>query len=138
MMLILTMDINLLKSAQLLNKRYHELTKYQFVYDSPLTNREINDYVRNTNCIYRINCGAYQKTKTNDSVYFYVQYIYMIKDNMIIKNQYYNEYRGPVGSCGPHEFDYQESVNSLEKYVYINVKCEIDFITQCKIYQKTI
>jgi hypothetical protein len=136
MMIILTMNNELLKSAQLLNKRYHELTKYQFVYNLPLTPGEINDYVRNTNCNYRINCGGYHKTKSNGGLFVYVQNIYMIKDNSIVLNSYYKQYTGPVGPCGIYDFDYNNSVKMLSTYVKINVKCEIDFITQCKIYQE--
>jgi hypothetical protein len=130
-LLILSIHDCVLISSQLVSHHIRTITKDKFIYQIPITDEEINNYIEFIpHNKYKINFGGFHETRE----FRYIMDIYMLIDNNIIVNPICKKQVGAVGPFGvrTERYDFKKTKNFYEP----EIKCEIDFISQCKIYSK--
>lgn len=128
---IISIHNSVLISSQLTSKYIREITKNKFIYQVPITDEEINNYVETIpQNKYKINYGGNYETRYCR----YIMDIYMIIDNNITLNPICTKRVGVVGPFGvrTERYDFKKIKNNYNP----EIKCEIDFISQCKILSK--
>lgn len=137
-LLILVIHNCVLISSQLVNRNIRAITKEKFVYQISITNEEINNYIDSQPNKYKINYGCFNRTHLNPHRFHSSMDIYMYNNNKITFNPIFRNKCGPVGPCSikNKKFNFEKTKSNFIKTYKPNSKCEMDFISQCKIYSK--
>lgn len=129
--MILSIHNCVLISSQLINKNIREMMKNLLVQKIPVTDNEVNDYVNTPSRKYKINFGSFHDTQNCR----YIMDIYMVENDKIVLNPIYHKNQvGAVGAFGlrKEKYDFKKTRQIYEP----KIKCELDFISQCKILQQ--
>lgn len=142
-LLILSMDNHILISSQSISKYIRQITKNKFVFQIPITSYEINNYIEQLPNRFKINYGGnhvdYNYNISNFMYNYRTSYywtdIYMIDENDIVINNFFCGRSDLVGQghLMITKFDFDALIQFCRSTGYPEVKCEIDFISQCKI-----